>query len=233
MAGSWLIASVCMLRMKHMSSTILAVYGSSSLTHMPHLPCWANLYFDGAIGKPLLAARSSWSAAGPCGPSRAGPCRTTPASSACSRTDPSAAARRPCAGRSRAWPWPRKCVAPESAAPSAQPCSSPPAAGSAPPSSEASAAVPRHWPPRLKNWRRVSRANPFFEQRVHDAPSPAESADVDRERLPLTCSALRPGSSIHWPTSSRRPASPTSSAGVGLRFADGDQLLRVVGVLLW
>ena len=51
MAGSWLIASVFMLRMKHMSSTILAVYGSSSLTHMPHLPCWANLNFDGAIGK--------------------------------------------------------------------------------------------------------------------------------------------------------------------------------------
>ena len=55
MAGSWLIASVCMLRMKHMSSTILAVYGNSSLTHMPLLPCWANLYFDGAIGKPRLA----------------------------------------------------------------------------------------------------------------------------------------------------------------------------------
>ena len=54
-AGSWLIASVCMLRMKHISSTILAVYGNSSLTHMPHLPCWANLNFDGAIGKPLLA----------------------------------------------------------------------------------------------------------------------------------------------------------------------------------
>ena len=50
-AGSWLIASVCMLRMKHISSTILAFHGSSSLTHMPQLPCWANLYFDGAMGK--------------------------------------------------------------------------------------------------------------------------------------------------------------------------------------
>ena len=39
-----------------MSSTILAVCGSSSLTHMPHLPCWANLNFDGATGKPRLAA---------------------------------------------------------------------------------------------------------------------------------------------------------------------------------
>ena len=50
MAGSWLMASVCMLRMKHMSSTILAVHGSNSETHMPLLPCCSNLYFDGAIG---------------------------------------------------------------------------------------------------------------------------------------------------------------------------------------
>ncbi len=50
MAGSWLMASVCMLRMKHMSSTILAVWGSISETHMPHSPCWANLYFEGATG---------------------------------------------------------------------------------------------------------------------------------------------------------------------------------------
>ena len=55
MAGSWLIASVCMMRMKHMSSTIFAVCGSSSLTHIPLLPCCANLYFDGAIGKRALA----------------------------------------------------------------------------------------------------------------------------------------------------------------------------------
>src|SRR5215472_1909072 len=50
MAGSWLMASVCIERTKHMSSTIFAVHGKSSLTHMPDLPCWANLYFDGAIG---------------------------------------------------------------------------------------------------------------------------------------------------------------------------------------
>src|SRR3954467_13038121 len=49
-AGSWLIASVFIVRMKHMSSTIRAVYGSSSETHMPPDPCCRNLYFDGAIG---------------------------------------------------------------------------------------------------------------------------------------------------------------------------------------
>ena len=57
------MASVCMLRMKHMSSTILAVYGSSSQTHMPHWPCWANLNFDGAIGNrfwPEVIVVSRW-----------------------------------------------------------------------------------------------------------------------------------------------------------------------------
>ena len=39
--------------MKQMSSTILRVYGSSSQTHMPDLPCWPNLNFDGAIGNRL------------------------------------------------------------------------------------------------------------------------------------------------------------------------------------
>ncbi len=32
------------------SSTTLAVCGSSSLTHVPHWPCRANLNFDGATG---------------------------------------------------------------------------------------------------------------------------------------------------------------------------------------
>jgi len=49
MAGSWLMASVCIERMKHRSSTIFAFHGSSSLTHMPLLPCRANLNFDGAM----------------------------------------------------------------------------------------------------------------------------------------------------------------------------------------
>ena len=44
------MASVCMLRMKHISSTIFAVQGSTSLTHMPLSPCLANLKIDGATG---------------------------------------------------------------------------------------------------------------------------------------------------------------------------------------
>ena len=36
-AGSWLIASVCIDLTKHRSSTIFAVCGSSSLTHAPRL----------------------------------------------------------------------------------------------------------------------------------------------------------------------------------------------------
>src|SRR5579862_663404 len=51
MAGSWLMASVFMERMKHMSSADLAMLGITSESHMPHLPCCANLYFDGATGK--------------------------------------------------------------------------------------------------------------------------------------------------------------------------------------
>ena len=46
-----------------MSSTIFAVYGSSSLTHMPHWPCCSNLYFDGAIGNrawPEVIVVSRW-----------------------------------------------------------------------------------------------------------------------------------------------------------------------------
>src|SRR5690349_10513723 len=49
MAGSWLMASVCMLRMKHMSSTLFDRFGNSSLSHMPLLPYCANLNFEGAI----------------------------------------------------------------------------------------------------------------------------------------------------------------------------------------
>ena len=46
-----------------MSSTIFAVCGSSSVTHMPLLPCCANLYFDGAIGNrawPEVIVVSRW-----------------------------------------------------------------------------------------------------------------------------------------------------------------------------
>ena len=63
MAGSWLIASVCIERMKHISSTTLAVHGSSSVTHMPDLPCCSNLNFVGATGKrfwPLVMVVRRW-----------------------------------------------------------------------------------------------------------------------------------------------------------------------------
>src|SRR5258708_11207216 len=62
-AGSWLIASVQTLLMTASSSTILDVHGSSSLTQRPLLPCWANLYFDGATGRrpcPLVIVVSLW-----------------------------------------------------------------------------------------------------------------------------------------------------------------------------
>ena len=54
MAGSWLIASVCIDLTMHSSSTILAVCGSSSLTHVPDLPCWANLNSEPASGNDSL-----------------------------------------------------------------------------------------------------------------------------------------------------------------------------------
>ena len=44
------MASVCMLRMKHIWSTTFEVQGSSSQTHMPDRPCRANLNIDGAMG---------------------------------------------------------------------------------------------------------------------------------------------------------------------------------------
>src|SRR5262245_7756010 len=62
-AGSWLIASVAAVLTRASSSTILAVHGSNSLTQTPPLPCWLNLYFDGAIGKrfwPLVMVVRRW-----------------------------------------------------------------------------------------------------------------------------------------------------------------------------
>ena len=50
-AGSWLIASVCIERMMQMSSAIVAVCGKSSLSQAPLWPCRANLKIDGATGK--------------------------------------------------------------------------------------------------------------------------------------------------------------------------------------
>ena len=49
-AGSWLIASVFIVLMTVMSSTIFAVCGSSSLTHVPDWPCRANVNSELATG---------------------------------------------------------------------------------------------------------------------------------------------------------------------------------------
>ena len=46
MAGSWLIASVFIVLMTVMSSTIFAVWGSSSLTQVPDWPCRLNSNCD-------------------------------------------------------------------------------------------------------------------------------------------------------------------------------------------
>jgi hypothetical protein len=51
MAGSWLIASVYMVRTMAMSSTTVAMCGSSSLIQAPLPPCWLKEKIDGAIGK--------------------------------------------------------------------------------------------------------------------------------------------------------------------------------------
>ena len=57
------MASVCMLRMKHISSAIFPVQGRSSDIHIPHWPCWTNLNFEGAIGNrvcPDVIVVSRW-----------------------------------------------------------------------------------------------------------------------------------------------------------------------------
>ena len=51
MAGSWLMASVCIERMRHRSSATLLVQGSSSVfIQRPLEPTWLNRNLDGAIG---------------------------------------------------------------------------------------------------------------------------------------------------------------------------------------
>ena len=51
MAGSWLMASVYMVRTMANSSTISPVCGINSLQSAPHLPFFVNLNTDGATGK--------------------------------------------------------------------------------------------------------------------------------------------------------------------------------------
>jgi hypothetical protein len=58
-AGSWLIASVFIVLMTVMSSTIFAVCGSSSLTHVPACPCREKANIERATGSddwPIVCA---------------------------------------------------------------------------------------------------------------------------------------------------------------------------------
>ncbi len=50
MAGSWLMASVCIDRISVMRSTILPWCGSSSLSSMPDWPCLWNWKIERATG---------------------------------------------------------------------------------------------------------------------------------------------------------------------------------------
>ena len=85
-AGSWLIASVCIDLMTQMSSTIFAVCGSSSLTHVPDLAVLRELEHATArpgsasarrhAGEPLALRTESGRSA----------CRGTSRAPACSRT---------------------------------------------------------------------------------------------------------------------------------------------------
>ena len=63
-AGSWLMASVWSDFTSAMRSTMRAVCGKSSLTHMPLCPCCENLKRLGATGKPFcfeVIVVSRWS----------------------------------------------------------------------------------------------------------------------------------------------------------------------------
>ena len=113
-AGSWLIASVCIDLMKQRSSATRAVCGSSSLSHGAALAVLGELELRRPRPGSSPAARSCRSAAGPCGPSRAGPCREASPAAACSRTGRSATGRRTGTGRSPAWPAARSAAGPAS-----------------------------------------------------------------------------------------------------------------------
>src|SRR4028118_1455093 len=55
-AGSWWIAAVFIDLITAMSSTTPATFGISSLTHVPHSPCCANVKAGAAQGKDLWPA---------------------------------------------------------------------------------------------------------------------------------------------------------------------------------
>ena len=67
LAGSWLMASVFMERIRQRSSAIFAVHGRVSLNQVPASPCCVNLKTEGATGKLACPAvipvrRSPWAA---------------------------------------------------------------------------------------------------------------------------------------------------------------------------
>ena len=192
-----------------MSSTMRAVYGSSSETHAPDLPYCANLKIEGAIGKrlcPLVMVVSRW----PCRMDSGRSFRTSPSSSACSRRSPSAAARPPDADRCSAWPSARNAAGRAAAAP-LRPRSR---------SSEARASAPMPCAPRAKKRRRVSsaaiaRAMASSGCRARrDAPMRC-AVELMRRRgsnglrrpaseMDFICSVPRPDSSTGWSASSGR-----------------------------
>ena len=62
-AGSWLIASVCMERMRQSLSITRPVCGSSSLIDVPDWPHWRKPYFEAMTGKvfwPEVIPVSRW-----------------------------------------------------------------------------------------------------------------------------------------------------------------------------
>ena len=76
-AGSWLIASVCMLRMNSTSSTVFFIHGNSSHTHMPRLAALLELELRRRDRKPRLPGGHRREPLAHADRSRAGPCRTT------------------------------------------------------------------------------------------------------------------------------------------------------------
>ena len=93
-AGSWLIASVYIDLMKHRSSATFARCGISSLTHAPDSPCCWNLNSDGATGKLACAERHAGEPLPPRMESGSSVVGKVLQAAACSRTGPSATARR-------------------------------------------------------------------------------------------------------------------------------------------
>ena len=93
------------------------------------------------------------------------------------------------------------------------------------------AAQPTAFAPRPKNWRRVS-LRTYSSNGFMARASLRRHRCASRHRARVTCSALRPGSSARWPASSRRPASAASSAGSGFDSPTASSFVGVLGVRL-